>query len=56
MSDEDDLVDDIEVEEELEDSAEPEVKVKAGDIDARRKLEAKLEEVRLRKMTQEYDF
>jgi hypothetical protein len=56
MSDDEDLVDDIEIEVELEEPAEPELKAKQGEIDARRKLEAKLEEVQLRKMTQEYDF
>lgn len=52
MSD-DDLDDDIETE---DDAEKTDIKVDAGSIDARRKLEAKLEEMSLRRMTQDYDF
>ena len=56
MSDEEDLVEGIEAEEAADEAMEPDPKIQDGSIDARRKLEAKLEEVRLQKMTQEYDF
>lgn len=56
MSDDDDLVDDIDEDDTDDDTLEPQLRVQAGSIDARRKLEAKLEEIRLRKMTQDYDF
>lgn len=57
MSDDDeDFVDDIEDEEESDESDESVIKIQAGNIDARRRLEAKLEEIRLRKMTDDYDF
>ena len=52
MSD-DDLDDDIETE---DDAEKTDIKVDADSIDARRKLEAKLEEMSLRRMTQDYDF
>ena len=54
MSD-DDLVEDIE-REEVDSAATTDLKVDAGSADARHKLEAKLEEMRLQKMTQDYDF
>lgn len=56
MSDDEDLIDDIDEEDEVDDSEGSALRVAAGSVDARRKLEAKLEELRLRKMTQDYDF
>lgn len=56
MSDEDDL-DDISMDEEENTTEEGELKPSpAADLEARRKLEAKLEERRLRRLIQDYDF
>lgn len=53
MSDEEDLLDDVDTDDEdIEETAVTAV----SDIDARRRVEAKLEELRLRRMTQDYDF
>jgi|MEHZ01.4.fsa_nt_MEHZ011273679.1_3 hypothetical protein len=55
MGDNDDLVDVLVVD--IEDYPDnPPAGLSTGDIDVRRKLEDKLEEVRLRKLTQDYDF
>jgi|SaaInlV_100m_DNA_5_1039725.scaffolds.fasta_scaffold26635_1 hypothetical protein len=56
MSDDEDFVDVIDAEDDVDESRDPLIRVQAESIDVRRKLEAKLEEMRLRKMTQEYDF
>lgn len=58
MSDEDDELDNLEeVEEEEEATAVEQVKPSPlADLEARRRLEAKLEERRLRKLIQDYDF
>ena len=54
MSDEDDDLDELEMEEEEEVE---EVKPSStNDLEARRRLEARLEERRLSKMIQDYDF
>lgn len=53
MSDEDDLLDEVDTDEEEIEEA-PVLAV--SDIDARRRVESKLEELRLRRMTQDYDF
>ena len=52
--DEDDFVDDIE-DEEIEKEAKGEMPL-ADELDSRRKLEDRLEERRLLKLTQDYDF
>ena len=52
MSDEEDLIDDIEGEEDDVEEATPFV----SSIDSRRRVEAKLEELRLKKLTDDYDF
>lgn len=58
MSDEeDDNLDDLEEMEEAETTEEEQVKPSPlADLEARRRLEAKLEERRLRKLIQDYDF
>lgn len=59
MSDEDDdSLDDLEeMEEEVETAEEEQVKsTPLEDLEARRRLETKLEERRLRKLIQDYDF
>ncbi len=56
MSDDEDLIDDIDAEEDVDESEGSTLRIEASSVDARRKLEAKLEEIRLRKMTQDYDF
>ena len=53
MSDDDDLLDEVDVEEEDIEESSPGVELST---DARRRVEAKLEELRLRRMTQDYDF
>ena len=52
MSDEEDLIDDVEGEEDDVEEATPFV----SSIDSRRRVEAKLEELRLKKLTDDYDF
>lgn len=55
MSDEDELDEDISMDEEIEDDT----KVKPSpttDLEARRRLEARLEERRLARLIQDYDF
>jgi hypothetical protein len=56
MSDEDDNLDDLE---EMEEETTEDEAVKPSplaDLEARRRLEARLEERRLRKLIQDYDF
>lgn len=52
MSDDEDLIDEAEGEEDEVEEAVPFV----SSIDSRRRVEAKLEELRLRKLTKDYDF
>lgn len=54
MSEEDDLSEYVEEAEDAEDALG--IKINADDAHTRKRLEEKLEEVRLRKLTQDYDF
>jgi hypothetical protein len=58
MSDEDDdLDDDVDMDDDSSDTQEQQIKPSPiADLEARRRLEARLEERRLQKLIQDYDF